>query len=57
MTAKDYRLIADVLANTLGACDTPQPVRHNAVFTMADRLQADNPRFDRARFLSACGVE
>lgn len=60
MTRKDYVLIADALA---------QPIRpltgHEHAMTIAwgetvrnltRALANDNPRFDRARFLKACGV-
>lgn len=60
MTRRDYVLIAEVLRatqphETLGGvarcawCDVAR--------TFANRLAAENPRFDRARFLKACGVE
>lgn len=29
----------------------------NAADFLADAFQAENPRFDRARFLAACGVQ
>lgn len=62
MTRKDFELIADVLRkhrasypghwdpNLRRACDD-----HAKAF--ADRLALVNPRFDRARFLAACGVD
>lgn len=60
MTRKDYVLIAAALN---GACpDTRRLVReyngwHVAVCALANALAADNPAFDRARFLKACGVQ
>ena len=58
VTRKDYVLIANALRIAL-----PYPVDREqrrgyeeAVFTVADALKADNIRFDRARFLTACGV-
>jgi hypothetical protein len=54
MTRKDYVLIADVIKN-LDECidsDGLEALADN----MADALESDNPRFDRARFLDACGV-
>ena len=30
---------------------------NNACKTLADYLSTDNPRFDKKRFLTACGIE
>lgn len=57
MTRKDYVLIADRLrsrrAHTAGYATAGFD---HAVEAVADALAADNPRFDRARFLIAAGV-
>jgi hypothetical protein len=59
MTKKDYELIAGVMARlsadfTNGGEDT---VSLSLVAQeLADVLDTTNPRFDRARFLTACGV-
>jgi hypothetical protein len=60
MTRKDYVLIANTLANLMkdfnnGGDDTVSLalVSHE----LADVLASDNPRFDRIRFLAACGVK
>lgn len=59
MTRKDYVLIADTLSNLMkdfnnGGDDS---VSLSLVAQeLADTLATDNPRFDRARFLTACGV-
>ena len=58
MTRKDYQLIAGALKDALGAIDHPQ--RAGAVLAaqeLAYRLRDDNPRFDRKRFLEACGLD
>jgi uncharacterized membrane protein YjgN (DUF898 family) len=55
MTRKDYNLIAEVIANSQGL--TRVGIINTVAERMADALQADNPRFDRARFLTACGVK
>jgi hypothetical protein len=53
MTRKDYVMIAEVIATSWhGSEDTQADLARN----FADVLEADNPRFDRARFLAACGV-
>lgn len=61
MTRKDYVLIAAALASA-----QPDPYADGARFLerqhkrdcedIADALASDNPRFDRARFLRACGI-
>ena len=58
MTRKDYELIAGVFA--LETKDEPQgralsKMRWLAT-GIATKLQNENPRFDRERFLKACGV-
>lgn len=59
MTSKDYQLIADALRSALHSHTDGIPgdsaTRHSAR-CIADALASDNPRFDRARFLAACGV-
>lgn len=56
MTKKDYVLIAAAIKAASNAPGYPQ---RNAfvAFALADALQRDNPRFDRAKFLAACGVQ
>lgn len=49
MTRKDYILIAAALK---AAQTIPQAARN-----LADQLAQDNLRFDRTRFLEACGVQ
>lgn len=65
MSKKDFELIANIFASNKrspkglsegeyrAACDE----REWLVYVFAARLSATNPRFDRARFLRACGVE
>lgn len=70
MTRKDYEKIAAVIEgmSIVGAPentgkDAPMYLRgcREQIKTladgMADMLAQDNPRFDRERFLKACGVE
>jgi hypothetical protein len=52
MTRKDYIMIAEVFARSAGD-DLAKFLASN----LADKLAEDNPRFDRARFLDACGVK
>lgn len=63
MTRKDYQALAARLSAkfpraTLVPDDLPR-VRQGyvtAIEAVADALAADNPRFDRAKFLDAAGV-
>lgn len=63
MTKKDYVKIANVLATfkTYSESMPASPWRQTALEEitgrMADMLAQDNPRFDRTRFLKACGLE
>ncbi len=58
MTRKDYILLADALKAAAYALNPPE--RTGALLAaneIAHSLAEDNPRFDRARFLKACGLE
>ncbi len=50
MTRKDFVLIAGVVLSL------PDDVRKKVALEFAQELQYTNDRFDRERFLSACGV-
>jgi hypothetical protein len=56
MTRKDYQLIAEVFANFGQIIELEETIAADIARNLADALQGDNPRFDRARFLTACGV-
>lgn len=60
MTKKDFELIAAALAGRRAFIQTEyangRSVWDHAAYVLADALQSTNPRFDRARFLAACGV-
>tara|TARA_R110002012_G_scaffold72709_6_gene185606 strand:- start:105 stop:278 length:174 start_codon:yes stop_codon:yes gene_type:complete len=49
MTRKDFQAVADAIAN---AAHDETPL----ALTLADTFQAMYPRFDRVRFLKACGI-
>lgn len=55
MTKKDYVAIAKVILFT--AAWYPSDKLLLVAQNMSDTLQQDNPRFDRERFLKACGVQ
>jgi hypothetical protein len=55
MTRKDYVLIAEVLKNFKG--DGGDVIDRDQIsYRLADTFALENPRFDRDRFLVACGV-
>jgi len=54
MTKKDYVMIAKTISN-MDECIDGQSLRILAE-AFAIELKEDNARFDRARFLTACGV-
>jgi hypothetical protein len=55
MTRKDYQLIADVLSKF--TAEGGVTIERDAMaYDLADALAKDNPRFNRHRFLVACGV-
>ena len=54
MTKKDFELIAEAIKE-ITVSDYPQDRKDKAQL-FAAVLATTNPRFDRARFLSACGV-
>jgi hypothetical protein len=68
MTRKDYVKFAAMLKDQRQAaidCNSLKPgadtmlkigTLNTTVFSMADIFAADNPNFDRDRFLQACGV-
>jgi hypothetical protein len=62
MTRKDYILIAAALSAALVKCADNLEGNREAVgvyrcaLSLAEALERDNARFDRARFLKACGV-
>jgi hypothetical protein len=54
MTKKDYELIAGAIRTMYFVGDLKQ--RHVAE-RMADHLEKAYPKFDRQKFLTACGIE
>ena len=58
MTRKDYVLIAATLKTVLTESGSPCPRTVGLVaHELSINLSVDNPRFDRERFLKACGVQ
>lgn len=59
MTKKDYELIAgEISKSVLNNEDSYQAEMALTYLarSLSTRLAEENPRFDRARFLTACGV-
>ena len=57
MTRKDFELIASVLKNfELQGNGRPIDDRDIIAYDIADAIELEHPRFDRYRFLVACGV-
>ena len=56
---QEFVAVAAVIRRNLAAVDESQisvAVVSNLARDLADMYKADNHRFDRARFLAACGV-
>lgn len=57
MTKKDHILIANVLATTRNEPAFIDKLTINRIaYELAYTFKRDNPKFDRERFLEACGV-
>lgn len=62
MTRKDFELIAEAIRLTRSKADfqgfaVDESTLEAVSKTMAQLIEYSNPRFDRARFLTACGVK
>ena len=57
MTRKDYELIAGVFASFSDIVELSETIGADIARRLADELAEENPRFNSARFLSACGLE
>lgn len=55
MSKKDFELIARTVLMTYGTVTKDQRAEIAGLF--ADALAGTNPRFNRSRFLRACGAE
>lgn len=61
MTKKDYELIADTLLRTINTykgmeANTMARGAEQVAYDIANRLANQNNKFDRDKFLKACGV-
>lgn len=58
MTRKDYVAVAGAICNArAGVSRLNESAVDYTAQCVADTLAADNPRFDREKFLIACGVQ
>lgn len=56
MTKKHFELVARVIKSMPSFAPTLRAQRASCANAFADEFERENPRFDRARFLAACGV-
>ena len=57
-TKLPYEAIAEIIYNNLyNNVDLSDPQYKGIVCDLANYFAADNPRFDRKKFLEACGLE
>jgi hypothetical protein len=59
MTRKDYTAIAKAVAEVLKTCEVDSAESTAVEFLaimLADVCEDDNPRFDRKKFFTACGI-
>lgn len=54
MSRQHFTIIAETIRQTIFGTVTAEQ-REAIALQFADSLEATNPRFDRARFLKACG--
>lgn len=57
MSRKDYIIISTAIASMPTHAPALRTAKRSAALTLADALAKDNPRFNRAFFLAACGEE
>ena len=55
-TKKDMILAAEIVKARTPARDADSGIRERLTDAFAEYFARNNPRFDRARFLKACGV-
>jgi hypothetical protein len=55
MTRKDFKLIAEVFYDHLRT-HGPEVEVEALAHRMSEKLVQTNPRFDKAKFLEACGI-
>lgn len=56
MSKKDYELIAEAMRESEPKDELQRWHWADVCIILADKLKADNPRFNREQFLSECGL-
>jgi hypothetical protein len=56
MTKKHYEAIASIIANKVKNPSHNKITLYVVATEMSHYFQNDNPKFNRARFLTACGI-
>lgn len=54
---RHFAVIAGIIASMPDHAATLRTAKRSVALQFADKLANTNPRFDRKRFLKACGVE
>jgi hypothetical protein len=54
MTRRDYDLISKVLARCQPSVLDATSLRNLIIYSLANALAEENPRFDRERFMQTC---
>lgn len=57
MTKKDYKLIAGTLYDVKYSDNVNNKDRKAIATLLAIRFELNNPKFNRSKFLKACGLE
>lgn len=57
MTKKDYELIARCIKGTLNSYPEANKPMEMLTAYLSSEFEVDNPKFDRNKFLIACGIE
>ena len=57
MTKKHYEAIANIIASQYENANMNDYGRYRMAYELASYFTIDNPKFDRARFLQACGID
>ena len=57
MTRKHFEFIAATIAAMPSHAPSLRSAKRSCALSFADALAKENPRFDRERFLKACGEE
>jgi len=57
MTKKDYELVASVIYSLYLGHDNWMRSGEQVASRFADKLAERNPKFNRSKFLEACGLE